>query len=120
MSTPLPLSGSGGRWLLRALVYTALTAAVASSLGMPLVPTIAEEFGVSINAAQWMLTVNLLVGALATPIMGRLSDGSHVKGCFWEGSAFCSWGRSWRRSRRRSLSSSWAARCRASRMRSIR
>lgn len=65
--------------LLRALVYTALTSAIVSSLGMLLVPTISHEFAVPISAAQWMLTVNLLVGAVATPIMGRLSDGPYKK-----------------------------------------
>lgn len=65
--------------LLRSLVYTALTSAIVSSLGMLLVPTISHEFAVSISAAQWMLTVNLLVGAVATPIMGRLSDGPYTK-----------------------------------------
>lgn len=65
--------------LLAALVYTALTTAVVSSLGMLLVPTLSRELAVSISAAQWMLTVNLLVGAVATPIMGRLSDGPHKK-----------------------------------------
>ncbi|WP_280416840.1 MFS transporter [Nocardia carnea] len=65
--------------LLPALVYTALTTAVVSSLGMLLVPTLSQEMSVSVSAAQWMLTVNLLVGAVATPIMGRLSDGPHKK-----------------------------------------
>lgn len=46
---------------------------------MLLVPTISQEFAVPINTAQWMLTVNLLVGAVATPVMGRLSDGPHKK-----------------------------------------
>jgi predicted MFS family arabinose efflux permease len=46
---------------------------------MLLVPSIAAEMGVSVSTAQWMLTVNLLVGAVATPVMGRLSDGPHKK-----------------------------------------
>jgi predicted MFS family arabinose efflux permease len=46
---------------------------------MLLVPTIANEMSVSVSTAQWMLTVNLLVGAIATPVMGRLSDGPHKK-----------------------------------------
>ncbi|MGO2643187.1 MFS transporter, partial [Brevibacterium aurantiacum] len=74
MSEPQP----GGR-LLPALVYAALSTAVVSSLGMLLVPTISTEFHVSISAAQWMLTINLLVGAIVTPVMGRLSDGPHKK-----------------------------------------
>ncbi|CAN5341014.1 MFS transporter [soil metagenome] len=65
--------------LLPALVYAALSTAIVSSLGMLLVPTISRELSVSVSTAQWMLTVNLLVGAVATPIMGRLSDGPHKK-----------------------------------------
>ncbi|MEU8895858.1 MFS transporter [Nocardia sp. NPDC048505] len=61
------------------LVYTALTAAIVSSLGMLLVPAIAHDMHVEVSAAQWTLTVNLLVGAVMTPIMGRLSDGPHKK-----------------------------------------
>jgi predicted MFS family arabinose efflux permease len=52
-----------------------LCLATSSSLGFLLVPTIATELGVSVAAAQWILTVNLLVGAVATPVMGRLADG---------------------------------------------
>ena len=58
-----------------ALIYAALTTSVVSSLGMLLVPSISRELGVGVGAAQWMLTINLMVGAVATPIMGRLSDG---------------------------------------------
>ena len=65
--------------LLPCLVYAALSTAVVSSLGMLLVPTISQELHVSVSTAQWMLTVNLLVGAVATPVMGRLSDGPHKK-----------------------------------------
>ncbi|MCU1482284.1 MAG: putative transporter [Subtercola sp.] len=65
--------------LLPMLVYAALSTAIVSSLGMLLVPTISREMGVTISTAQWMLTINLLVGAIATPIMGRLSDGPHKK-----------------------------------------
>lgn len=65
--------------LLSGLVFAALTTAVVSSLGMLLVPTISREFDVEVSTAQWMLTINLLVGAISTPIMGRLSDGPHKK-----------------------------------------
>ncbi|WP_037157770.1 MFS transporter [Rhodococcoides fascians] len=67
------------RRLLPVLIYTALTSAVVSSLGMLLVPTISSELDVEVSTGQWMLTINLLVGAVATPIMGRLSDGPHRK-----------------------------------------
>ncbi|MEV8148556.1 MFS transporter [Arthrobacter sp. NPDC080073] len=65
--------------LMPTLVYAALSTAIVSSLGMLLVPSISREMDVSVSTAQWMLTVNLLVGAVATPIMGRLSDGPHKK-----------------------------------------
>lgn len=65
--------------LVPALVYAALCTAIVSSLGMLLVPSISQAFDVSVGAAQWMLTINLLVGAIATPVMGRLSDGPHKK-----------------------------------------
>ncbi len=67
------------RRLLPVLVYAALCTAIVSSLGMLLVPTISRELHVSIGTAQWMLTINLLVGAVATPVMGRLSDGQYKK-----------------------------------------
>ncbi|NLG45293.1 MFS transporter [Gordonia sp. (in: high G+C Gram-positive bacteria)] len=63
------------RRLTPALIYAALTTSVVSSLGMLLVPSIAADLSVGVGAAQWMLTINLMVGAVATPIMGRLSDG---------------------------------------------
>jgi MFS family permease len=48
---------------------------VLSSLGAPLVPTIAQTDHVSLGTAQWVLTIGLLSGALTTPVMGRLADG---------------------------------------------
>ncbi|WP_167041305.1 MFS transporter [Salinibacterium sp. ZJ454] len=65
--------------LVPALIYAALSTAIVSSLGMLLVPTLSREMDVSVSTAQWMLTINLLVGAVATPVMGRLSDGPHKK-----------------------------------------
>lgn len=65
--------------LVPTLVFAALATAIVSSLGMLLVPSISHRFSVDIATAQWMLTVNLLAGAIATPILGRLSDGPHKK-----------------------------------------
>ena len=67
------------RWFVQGLIYAALTSSIVSSLGMLLVPSVATEFGVTVSTAQWMLTINLLVGAVATPIMGRLADGPHTR-----------------------------------------
>lgn len=65
--------------LVPALIYAALSTAIVSSLGMLLVPSISLAMAVPVSTAQWMLTVNLLAGAIATPVMGRLSDGPHKK-----------------------------------------
>jgi MFS family permease len=57
------------------LVLTTMMASVVSSLGAPLIPTIAANFHVSLSQAQWSLTVGLLSGAVSAPVMGRLGDG---------------------------------------------
>ena len=59
------------------LIYLAMLVAVISSLGAPLVPAIAAANDVSLTSAQWSLTVTLVVGAVATPVIGRLGDGRH-------------------------------------------
>ena len=46
-----------------------------TSLGAPLIPSIAQSDHVSLSAGEWVLTAALLTGALATPAMGRLADG---------------------------------------------
>jgi predicted MFS family arabinose efflux permease len=63
------------RALVPVLVFLGTVVAVISSLGAPLVPTIATVDHVSLADAQWSLTVTMLVGAVATPVMGRLGDG---------------------------------------------
>ncbi|MFE6049156.1 MFS transporter [Kitasatospora sp. NPDC056446] len=63
------------RALVPVLVFLGMVVAVVSSLGAPLVPTIAAVDHVSLSDAQWSLTVTMLVGAVATPVMGRLGDG---------------------------------------------
>ncbi|WP_067799236.1 hypothetical protein [Nocardia beijingensis] len=37
----------------------------------------ATSFHVSLGSAQWTLTVALLSGAVATPVLGRLGAGPH-------------------------------------------
>lgn len=65
--------------LLTGLVWAALSTSVIGSLGLLLIPVIARELHVDVATAQWLLTLNLLVGAIATPIIGRLSDGVAAK-----------------------------------------
>ena len=57
------------------LVLCGSLVAVVSSLGAPLVPTLSRADGVSLSTGEWILTITLLTGALATPVMGRLADG---------------------------------------------
>ncbi|MFL5843477.1 MAG: MFS transporter [Solirubrobacteraceae bacterium] len=58
------------------LVMAVLTVSVQATLGAPLIPTIAREHHVSLEVAQWMLTLPLLTGVVATPVLGRLGDGA--------------------------------------------
>ncbi|MEV3929053.1 MFS transporter [Streptomyces sp. NPDC049944] len=70
-------AGLRQRALVPVLVFIGTVVAVISSLGAPLVPTIAAVDHVSLADAQWSLTITLLVGSVATPVMGRLGDGPH-------------------------------------------
>jgi len=65
--------------LVPTLVFVGLLVAIVSSLGAPLIPTIAQDDHVSLSTAQWVLTAALLTGALATPVMGRLADGARQR-----------------------------------------
>ncbi|MEV0093829.1 MFS transporter [Streptomyces sp. NPDC050738] len=67
------------RALVPVLVSLGMLVAVVSSLGAPLIPTIAAKDHVPVSTAQWALTVTMLVGAVATPVMGRLGDGPYRK-----------------------------------------
>jgi MFS family permease len=66
---------AGSRALVPVLLYLGMLVAVISSLGAPLIPAIAAANDVSLTSAQWSLTITLLVGAVATPVIGRLGDG---------------------------------------------
>lgn len=57
------------------LVSIVMVTGVISSLGAPLIPSVSDDLGVSLSAAQWSLTATLLVGVVSSPVMGRLADG---------------------------------------------
>ncbi|CAM3346779.1 MFS transporter [Nocardioides dubius] len=57
------------------LVVMATITGMVGSLGAPLVPAVAEHEDVSLRLAQWSLTATLLVGAVATPLIGGLGTG---------------------------------------------
>jgi predicted MFS family arabinose efflux permease len=56
-------------------MFIALVVAAVASLGTPLITSVATTFGVSLDSAQWTLTIALLSGAVATPVLGRLGAG---------------------------------------------
>ncbi|AYJ48421.1 MFS transporter [Rhodococcus sp. P1Y] len=63
------------RALVPVLIAVCTIVAVVSSVGAPLIPTVAETYGVSFTGAQWSLTIAMLTGAVTVPILGRLGDG---------------------------------------------
>jgi predicted MFS family arabinose efflux permease len=76
------LSGLRGnqRLILPTLLFLGVVSTAVGSLGAPLLPTIARLDGVSLGNSQWALTVSLLTGAVAAPVLGRLSDGQRRRG----------------------------------------
>jgi predicted MFS family arabinose efflux permease len=76
-TTPAAADGDvpGRRGFVAALVYCSLCTSVVGSLGVLVIPTIADDMAVSSGTAQWILTAALLVGTVATPVLGALSDG---------------------------------------------
>src|SRR5438034_11806046 len=63
------------RLLAAVLVFLAVQSPAVASLGTPLLSTLQRVERVSLAASQWTLTITLLAGAVATPLMGRLGDG---------------------------------------------
>lgn len=57
------------------LLFIGTVVSMISSLGAPLIPTIAADLGTSLGSAQWSLTATMLVGAVASPVVGRMGDG---------------------------------------------
>jgi MFS family permease len=65
------------RALVPVLVLVGLVVSVISSLGAPLIPTIARNLHTTLVNAQWSLTAPLVVAVVASPFVGRLGDGRH-------------------------------------------
>jgi predicted MFS family arabinose efflux permease len=61
-------------------MFIALVVAAIGSLGAPLITSVAVTFHVSLDSAQWTLTITLLSGAIATPLLGRLGAGPRRRG----------------------------------------
>jgi MFS family permease len=74
------MGGFRERAFVPVLVYVGLVVSVISSLGAPLIPTLARDLHASLTTTQWTLTAPPLVAAVASPLVGRLGDGRHRKG----------------------------------------
>ena len=68
-------STASDRRLAGCLILAALCGAIVSGFGTPLIPEVARVHDVSLEAAQWALTVTLVVGAVTTPVVSRIGDG---------------------------------------------
>jgi predicted MFS family arabinose efflux permease len=64
-----------GRPLLATLAAISIVTAIVSSLGAPLIPTVAASYDVPLSTAQWALTATLVSAAVATPVLGRWGSG---------------------------------------------
>jgi MFS family permease len=54
--------------------FAALVVSLSQTLLVPVLPTLPVALGTSAANVEWLLTVTVLVGAIAVPIMGRLGD----------------------------------------------
>jgi predicted MFS family arabinose efflux permease len=81
-----------GRLLVPVLVGMALLISIISSLGAPLIPSIATAYRIPVGTAQWSLTVTLLSGAVTTPLVGRLGDGLHRRAVILGTLTLCAFG----------------------------
>lgn len=73
--TPVQPSEHADRWLFTTLAAVTTVTAVVSSLGAPLIPTIADAYDVRMSSAQWVLTSTMISAAAATPVFGRWGSG---------------------------------------------
>lgn len=73
------MSAARERAFVPVLLFLGGVVSVVSSLGAPLIPSLAKDLGVSLSSAQWALTATLVVAAVSSPLIGRLGDGRHRK-----------------------------------------
>lgn len=71
------------RLLAATVVFVGLVVGVVGSLGAPLITAVAADYRVPLAAAQWTLTIALLAGAVATPLLARLGAGPRRRTVVW-------------------------------------
>ncbi|WEG08897.1 MFS transporter [Microbacterium horticulturae] len=72
MTTTTPTIKSGR--LITVLAFAGILGALTQTLVVPLIAELPVIFDTSSTNASWIITVTLLTGAVATPIVGRLGD----------------------------------------------
>ncbi|TVT21154.1 MFS transporter [Amycolatopsis acidiphila] len=73
MSQPLGPAAPSGR-LTAVLAFAGVVVAVMQTLMVPLLAKLPELLRTSSSNTAWVITVTLLTGAVATPVLGRLGD----------------------------------------------
>jgi MFS family permease len=62
-------------WMSLAILGSALLITMyGETMLLPAIPDIIEEFDISYNTSSWILSAYLIAGAVATPLVGKLSD----------------------------------------------
>ncbi|MFC9558990.1 MFS transporter [Agromyces sp. NPDC056965] len=56
------------------LAAAGIVVSLAQTLVVPIIASLPEIFATSASNTSWIITVTLLVGAVSTPVMGRLAD----------------------------------------------
>ncbi|MFD6676245.1 MFS transporter [Rhodococcus zopfii] len=73
-SERLARHGGSSRFVFPILAVGAVFQAIMQTVMVPLLPSMPALTGASVTAVSWLLTTTLLVGAIMTPIFGRLAD----------------------------------------------
>lgn len=74
MQTTTPRDPTPTWAVITILSLAGMLAALQQTLVVPLIPELPSILGVSTDSASWMVTVTLLTGAVATPIVSKLAD----------------------------------------------
>lgn len=72
MTRPESTTGTGA--ILAVLAYTGIVAALMQTLVVPLIGELPGILNSTASNTTWVVTITLLVGAVATPVAGRLGD----------------------------------------------
>lgn len=66
--------GGAATGVIAVLAGAGIVSSTAQTLVVPLIPDLPQIFDTSLSNASWIITITLLSGAVATPVIGRLAD----------------------------------------------